>query len=338
MPKPDTPVFAAFGSVPSDGKTTETTRFDADIREAEPMTLAEQPSARLGPDSLTWKYFGDMRMLLGVQRLAGTENCIEQLAKGVQDHSVFFEDTLARGRRTGPPIAKTLYSADPFYWGRTVRDFHKPIKGTIDSDGSRYHALNPELYYWAHATFVDQTIYTTDTFIRRLSYAEKARIFEESKIWYRLYGVSDRSQPQTYEEFLAYWDSMLERFVPTPIIRYATGYIRKGVPQPKRLRRLPAPVWRLLSAPLNGFIRTVIVGTLPQQMREVCDLEWDAQRERRFQRFAAAMRALNPLFNRLPVNKLYTPWAAEAWEREGVDPRKLSNGKRSAGSSGVACC
>ncbi|MGF6885563.1 cytochrome P450/uncharacterized protein (DUF2236 family) [Nocardia sp. GAS34] len=329
MPKHDTPVPAPHETVPCAGKDAGTTGFDAGIREAVPMPLAEEPPARLGPDSLTWKYFGDVRMLLGVQRLAGTENCIEQLAKGVQDHSVFFEDTLARGRRTGPPIAKTLYSADPFYWGRTVRDFHKPIKGTIDSDGSRYHALNPELYYWAHATFVDQTIYTTDTFIRRLSYAEKAQIFEESKIWYRLYGVSDRSQPQTYEEFLAYWDSMLERFVPTPIIRYATGYIRKGVPQPKRLRRLPAPAWRLLSAPLNGVIRTVIVGTLPQQMREVCDLEWDAQRERRFQRFAAAMRALNPLLNRLPVDKLYTPWAAEAWEREGVDPRKILNGKHS---------
>ncbi len=304
--------------------------FDVGIREAEPMPLEEEPPARLGPDSLIWKYFGDVRTTrLCFQRLAGTENSIEQLAKGVQDHSVFFEDPIARGRRTGPPISKTVYAADATYWGRTVRDFHKPIKGTIDSDGSRYHALNPELYYWAHATFVDEVIYATDTFIRRLSYQEKVRIFEESKVWYRLYGVSDRSQPQTYEEFLEYWNSMCDRFVPNPIIRYATGYIRKGVPRPKRFRKLPMPVWNLLSTPLNGFIRTVIVGTLPQQMRAVCGLDWDDKKEKRFQRFAAAMRALNPVFNRLPVHVLYSPWAAEAWEREGIDPRKILNGKRS---------
>jgi cytochrome P450/uncharacterized protein (DUF2236 family) len=299
--------------------------FDSAIREAEPMPLDEDAQARLGPDSLVWKYFGDIRVaLFGFQRLVGTENCIEQLAKGVEDHSLFFTDTIGRGRRTGPPIAKTVYSADPCYWGRTVRDFHKPIKGTI-TDGSRYHALNPELFYWAHATFVDQIIYNTDTFIRRLTYEEKVQIFEESKVWYRLYAVSERGQPETYDDFVTYWNSMLERFVPTPTITYATGYIRKGLPRPKKLHKIPLPVWRALSAPLNSLIRTVIVGTLPQQMRDVCQLEWDQKRERRFQRVTATLRALNPLINRLPPKVRYSPWAAEAWQREGIDPRNLQS-------------
>ncbi|NUS43201.1 MAG: cytochrome P450 [Mycobacteriaceae bacterium] len=38
------------------------------------------------------------------------------------------------------------------------------------------------------------------------------------------------------------------------------------------------------------------------------------------------MRALNPVFNRLPVRLLYLPWAAEAWRRVGVDPRRIHNG------------
>ncbi|HEY1988134.1 MAG TPA: cytochrome P450 [Acidimicrobiales bacterium] len=305
-------------------------RFDSGIREAVPMPLDEDAPARLGPESLVWKYFGDIRVaLLGFQRLAGTENCIEQLAKGVEDHSLFFTDTIGRGRRTGPPIAKTVYSADPLYWGRTIRDFHKPIKGTI-SDGSRYHALNPELFYWAHATFVDQVIYNTDTFVRRLTYEDKVQIFEESKVWYRLYAVSERGQPESYDDFLKYWDSMLERFVPTPTIMYATGYIRKGLPRPKKLHKIPLPVWKAFSAPLNSLIRTVVVGTLPQQMRDVCELEWDKRKEKRFQRFAATMRALNPLINRLPAKARYSPWAAEAWKREGIDPRTLNgNGSNS---------
>ncbi|QBJ98111.1 DUF2236 domain-containing protein [Rhodococcus sp. ABRD24] len=298
--------------------------FDAAIREAVPMpveAVATSEGPRLGPDSLIWKYYGDVRGLLGFQRLAGTENCIEQLGKAVEDHSVIFSDTLGRARRSGPPIMKTVYSDDPQQWGRTVRDFHNPIKGTI-SDGSRYHALNPELFYWAHATFVDQVLYVTDTFIRRLSYEEKARIFEESKIWFQLYGVSDRSQPQTYEDFLDYWAQMLDRFVPTPTILYATGYIRQGVPGP---RAIPRPVWNVLSAPINAFMRTVVVGTLPPQMREVCGLEWNPKKESRFQRFAAFSRRINPLVNRLPLRVLYLPWAYHAWRRVGIDPRPLMN-------------
>ncbi|GJO25536.1 hypothetical protein NJB1507_28990 [Mycobacterium marinum] len=299
--------------------------FDTGVREALPMPIDrpvddEIVAQRLGPTSLIWKFYGDVRtQLFGFQRAAGTENCIEQLGQGVLDHSVVFSDTLGRAKRTGPPLMRTVYSEDPHGWGRTVRDFHKPIKGTI-GDGSRYHALNPELFYWAHATFVDQILYNTDTFIRRLSRAEKEQIFEESKIWYGLYGVSDRSQPQTYDEFVAYWDGMLDRFVPHKTVLYGTGYLRKGIPGP---RKLPALIWRILSAPLNAYARLVIVGTLPPQMREVCDIDWNAKKERRFQRFAALMRGLNPVLGRLPVRLIYLPWAAQAWTRSGVDPRRL---------------
>ncbi|MGC4935883.1 oxygenase MpaB family protein [Gordonia sp. DT30] len=305
--------------------------FDSAIREAEPVLVEAvtdgsepddtTPRPRLGADSLIWKFYGDVRGVLGFQRLAGTENCIEQLGEAVLEHSVIFDDFLGRARRTGPPVMRTVYSTEPAKWGRTVRDFHRDIKGTI-SDGSRYHALNPELFYWAHATFVDQVLYITDTFIRRLSDAEKEQIFAESKIWYELYGVSPRSQPQTYAEFRAYWDDMLERFVPHRTVVYATGYIRKGLPRPPRI---PAPVWRVAAAPLNAAIGTVVVGTLPPQMRAVCGLPWDTKHEKNFQRFAALMRALNPVFNRLPLRRLYLPWAAEAWEQVGVDPRRLHN-------------
>jgi uncharacterized protein (DUF2236 family) len=302
------------------------TDFDTHVREAEPAPVDDVDidtlDLRLGADSLVWKFYGDVRGVLGFQRLAGTENCIEQLAQGVEDHSVIFNDFIGRAQRSGPPIMRTIYSDDPHTWGRMVRDFHRDIKGTI-SDGSRYHALNPELFYWAHATFLDQALFITDTFIRRLSYDEKVQIFEESKVWYQLYGVSARSQPQTYDEFVEYWNSMLDKFVPTRTIVYATGYIRKGVPGPKWI---PAPVWRIASAPLNGFIRTVVVGTLPQQMRDVCELEWNERRQRNFDRFAGFMRSINPVINRLPRKWLYLSWANEGWDRVGVDPRKLHNG------------
>ena len=301
--------------------------FEDGVRQARPMPVSTAEVNQvepLGPHSLVWKYYGDHRQVLGFQRVAGTENCIEQLAKGVEDHSVIFSDFMGRAERTVPPIMSTVYSAEPHAWGRKVRDFHRNIKGTVDSDGSSYHAMNPELFYWAHATFVDQVIYVADTFIRRLSHEEKAQIFEESKRWYALYGVDDRAEPQTYEEFLTYWDDMLERFVPTKTIMYATGYLRKGLPRPKRV---PPAVWSIVSVPVNALVRTLVIGTLPRQMREVCQLEWNDRMQKRFDRMAALIRALNPVINRRPVDKLYTPWAAQAWARTGVDPRRINNGR-----------
>ncbi|BCI92184.1 hypothetical protein NIIDMKKI_73900 [Mycobacterium kansasii] len=62
-------------------------RFDTGVREGLPV-LVEQPAdqsalPRLGPDSLIWKFYGDHRtQIFGFQRVAGTENCIEQLAQG----------------------------------------------------------------------------------------------------------------------------------------------------------------------------------------------------------------------------------------------------------------
>src|SRR5882757_11297078 len=104
-------------------------RFDTGVREAVPLLVDEpvddeiaEAAPRLGPDSLIWKFYGDHRtQFFGFQRVAGVENCIEQLGQGVLDHSVIFSDTLGRATRTAPPLMKTVYSDDPHECGRTVR-------------------------------------------------------------------------------------------------------------------------------------------------------------------------------------------------------------------------
>ena len=122
----------------------------------------------LGPDSLTWRFFGDGRMILLGPRAAVLQNMLPALGQGVEDHSVWFAETLARLRRSIPPIYNTVFGADPEASGHEVRDFHRPIRGRLP-DGSAYSALNPDTYYWAHACFVEHLITATDTFIRRLT-------------------------------------------------------------------------------------------------------------------------------------------------------------------------
>jgi uncharacterized protein (DUF2236 family) len=241
------------------------------------------------------------------------QNMLPALGQGVQDHSVWFAETLARLQRSIPPIFETVYGADPGRSGQRVRDFHRPIKGRLP-DGGRYSALDPETYYWAHACFVEHLITATDTFIRRLSEAEKEQLFRESVTWFARYGVSTRGTPRTYAEFRTWFEATLdERLVAHRTAAYGVGYATKGWPRPKRV---PRPVWWLVRQPIDAVSSSLTIGGLPPRAREILGLPWDDDRERRYQRFARLVRRLGPLLERLPRHRRMHPIPAAAFQRE----------------------
>ncbi|ROO89698.1 uncharacterized protein (DUF2236 family) [Actinocorallia herbida] len=270
----------------------------------------------LGPTSLTWRFFGDNRTLLVGPRAGILQLMLPELGQGVLDHSVFFADTFGRLMRSAGPILNTVYggSGAPST-GTTVRDYHRDIKGVMP-DGTRYHALDPDIYFWAHATFFDHLMYGTETFIRRLTEAEKNALYEESKTWYAMYGVSDRAVPETWADFQEYWHRMLtERVTAHKSARYSVGYATKGLPRPKRI---PAPVWRVLGAPANAVARFLTVGGLPPETRRILDLPWSPADERRYRTFARTVRRFDGLWNVLPLPLRYTPHARRAFTRDGT--------------------
>jgi uncharacterized protein (DUF2236 family) len=290
----------------------------AHTSDAEPSVtgpVETPPNGRsLGPDSLTWRYFGDHRMALLGPRAAVLQNMLPSLGQGVEDHSVWFEETLARLQRSIPPIYNTVYGADGDAAGHQVRDFHKPIKGKLP-DGSPYSALNPDTYYWAHATFVEHLVVATDTFIRRLSNAEKEQIFAESITWFERYGVSSRGTPRTWAEFEQYWEHALdERLVAHRTAKYGVGYATKGWPRPTGVHPV---LWWLVRRPVNTISSFLTIGGLPPRAREILGLPWDDRRERRYQRFARVCRALDPLYRRLPGKYRMHVIALRAHRREG---------------------
>ena len=109
--------------------------------------------------------------------------------------------------------------------------------------GQRYHALDPDTYFWAHATFVEQVLYFADTFVKRLTEREGADL-PRVEDWYRRYGVSDRPMPADYAGFEEYWDRMMDEIVVAhPTARYGVGYVTKGFPRPKGVSPL---AWRVV--------------------------------------------------------------------------------------------
>jgi len=291
------------------------------------MTELTEPSATtgttrtsdalpLGPQSLVWRYFGDNRMFLIGPRPAVLQNMLAELGQGVLDHSVFFSDTAARVKRSLPPIFMTVYGADDDHPGQRVRDFHHQIKGLMppgQGKAERYHALDPDTYYWAHATFVEQVLYFADTFVKRLTDEEKQQIYLESKTWYRRYGVSERPMPADYDGFKRYWDHMLERvLVAHPTAKYGVGYVTKGFPCPKGVPQL---LWRAVAPVFNPVAAFLTTGGMPPRARALLGLPWSDRQERRYQRFAAVWRSrpVNWLWDHLPMRLRYNGFACAGY-------------------------
>lgn len=276
-------------------------------------------AAPLGPHSLVWRWFGDNRMYLIGPRSAVLQNMLAELGQGVYDHSTFFSDTAERLRRTILPIFNTVYGSDDHNAGQQVRDFHHHVKGDMPGpDGrtvGRYHALDPETYFWAHATFVEQIYYFADTFVKRLTDAEREQIWLESKTWYRRYGVSDRVMPATYAEFVQYWDRMMDEVVVAhPTAKYGVGYVTKGFSKPKAVHPL---VWRLAAPVVNPLAAFLTTGGLPPKARTLLGLPWSDAQERRYQRFAALWRSrpVNYIWDHLPIRVRMSGYAVTGYAR-----------------------
>jgi uncharacterized protein (DUF2236 family) len=168
----------------------------------------EAPPQPLGPDSLTWRYFGDWRGMLQGPWAGSMQNMHPQLGAAVEDHSTFFRERWPRLLRSLYPIGGVVFDGERApTTGAEVRDYHVEIKGT-DSQGRRYHAMNPDVFYWAHSTFFVGTIHVAERFCGGLSEAQKRQLFDEHIEWYRMYGMSMRPVPKSWEDFQVYWDRM----------------------------------------------------------------------------------------------------------------------------------
>src|SRR5258707_10800666 len=64
----------------------------------------EAPPQPLGPDSLTWRYFGDWRGMLQGPWAGSMQNMHPQLGAAGEDHSTFFRERRPRLLRSLYPI------------------------------------------------------------------------------------------------------------------------------------------------------------------------------------------------------------------------------------------
>jgi uncharacterized protein (DUF2236 family) len=79
---------------------------DTGTRRPKPRELLADP---IGPGSLTWTHFGDVRGLLYLGRAGTLQNMHPAVSGALQDHSNFFDNPLDRLFRSLPPIYGVVY-------------------------------------------------------------------------------------------------------------------------------------------------------------------------------------------------------------------------------------
>src|ERR1700739_4659941 len=74
-----------------------------------PRLCYDAPPIALGPDSVTWKYFGDWRGLLQGPFAGSMQNMHPQLGAAVERHSTFLREPLPRVMRSLYPIGGVVF-------------------------------------------------------------------------------------------------------------------------------------------------------------------------------------------------------------------------------------
>ena len=152
---------------------------------------------------MVYRYLGDKRFVFALPRAITLQILHPANAAGLVQH---VDGGLWVHKHRA--VSQMIYIA---YSNRDLRSVmrtaHADVKG-IDSRGHRYHSLNPELFFFQHATYVDALFFAVETFIHRLSEDEKDQLYVECCRWYGKYDISDRAMPRTRAAFTAYFDDL----------------------------------------------------------------------------------------------------------------------------------
>ena len=239
------------------------------------------------------------------------------VAAGVAQHSDFREDPFARLRRTLAATHEVVFGPTKRAERalRRINLIHGAVRGVVPESGDPYHALDPRLLFWAHATLVDTAVRVFDTFVAPLTEADaQAYHAEATQVAVRL-GIPEGMLPATLVELRAEMQQMIRTgevaVTPTALELSRTVLYPTGFP--------PRPAW--------DVAHLISLSVLTPELRRGYRIGWSAARQRGILRLATATRRFLPL---VPAPLRHVPAARSAERRL----RRAAQGSDSAASAG----
>lgn len=248
-----------------------------------------------------------MALLLGGGRALLMQLAHPKIAAGVSRYSSFRADPLGRLARTMHTMWSIVFDDAHEAGGSLERFFgmHRKVWGAIGEgeslpQGTGFHALDPELLFWVHATLVDSALLTYDLLVEPLKRSERAQYYEDTKRLAAVLGIPDADIPRSLRTFDDYMSEML-----------AGGAIAVGPTARAVARKVLYPTMPVLKL-AGPLIRLVTAGMLSDGLRAAYGIPWSPPKETAFRATTRSIRAILPL---LPEGLRIAPNARAAERR-----------------------
>ncbi len=250
-----------------------------------------QDHGYFGRESITWKIAREAILTLGGSRAVLMQLAHPLVAAGVSAHSRYMSDPFGRAENTfmlGQFL--TFGSTNTARRAaRTINRLHKHVHGTLPTsagayaEGESYHASDPELLLWVHATLIDTILLIYPMFIGPLSQDEQEQYYQESKTMVQLLGLSAADMPATVRDLRCYVHEMVvsNRLAATPQARQLAHQV------------LYPPVPMVLQ-PFLHLNRYITCALLPPSIRQIYGLEWNHKQQKIYDLSIAGARTIIP--------------------------------------------
>jgi uncharacterized protein (DUF2236 family) len=218
-------------------------------------------------DSITRRVNRENVLLLGGGRALLMQLAHPKVAAGVDEHSDFRRYPVRRLRRTVRMTMAIVFGDRETALGaaRAVNKIHGRVRG------EDYHALDPDLLLWVHATLVDSALVTYETFVQPLTAFERDDFYQESKVAGELLGIQRDQFPGAHDDFNDYVGGMM-----------AHGPVRVGEVGRSLARLVLRPQLRLVPGAAMIPFEIVTAGLLPATLREQYGLAWGSAQQTAF--------------------------------------------------------
>jgi uncharacterized protein (DUF2236 family) len=236
--------------------------------------------------------------MMGVGLLAGAANVVMQLSRPGVGHGVV-ESRVESGRIDRHPIkrARTTFTYlavsvngttdQQAAFRRAVNGAHAQVYSTEESPVS-YNAFDPALQMWVGACMYKGVVDIHKIFVGEVDDRAAEQLFEEGIALGTMLQVRREMWPADQAAFDRYWEESIAEVHIDDKVRDFLWPIAAG-----RIRgaKLPASVQRRL----DDFNLLITGGFLPQRFRDEMRLEWDDDKQRRFDGLMKRIRFVNDL-------------------------------------------
>ncbi len=236
--------------------------------------------------------------MMGVGLLAGAANTIMQLSRPGVGYGVA-ESRVESGRIDRHPIkrARTTFTylavaaqgtaEQQAAFRRAVNGAHAQVYSTDESPVS-YNAFDPELQMWVGACMYKGVVDVYKIFVGEVDDQAAEQLFEEGIALGTMLQVPREMWPADQAAFDRYWErSMADVHIDDEVRDFLWPIAAGRIPGAK----LPASVQRRL----DNFNLLITGGFLPQRFRDEMRLDWDDEKQRRFDRLMKRIRFVNDL-------------------------------------------